>query len=267
MRRPFHRSTEPIMTTLQTPSAGPLSPAQLEQYDRDGYLVVRGLYSDAQMVEWKRILREVFVADAAAKGLDHWSKVVPNGIAVWTPWAMHPAMRASMQDAHVTPILRQLIGPHIEFLGGKAVFKASSTIPTPWHQDAFYWEGTTKTSVWIALDDATPDNGCLIYIPGSHKRVFPKTVHAGKNFINRVDEQHLAGLPRETLAVKRGDAVFFHDRAMHASHPNTTGKDRWSFISTYRDASVVDDPMPIPKEAWKKPMLVCGASVNGGVRG
>jgi len=53
------------------------------------------------------------------------------------------------------------------------------------------------------------------------------------------------------------DAVFFSELAIHASHPNTSGADRWSLISTYRDASVKDD-----STVWKIAMVVSGKIVN-----
>ena len=69
-----------------------------------------------------------------------------------------------------------------------------------------------------------------------------KTGQVGeRGFGWRIGNEEIAGLPETTLAVNRGDAVFFHDQTLHSSWPNTTGADRWSFISTYRDASVRDD--------------------------
>ena len=114
--------------------------------------------------------------------------------------------------------------------------------------------------MWIALDDATPENGCLKMIAGSHfKRFKVKQVKAQNGFGWRIGNEEIAGLPETTLAVNRGDAVFFHDQTLHSSFPNTTGADRWSFISTYRDGSERDE-----STVWKHPMVVTGESVNVG---
>ena len=256
-----------MASTVQTEPRR-LTADQVAQYHRDGYLIVQGLYTGEQMLAWKQLLQDVLQAEAKAAGHDKWNMAFTSGVRVWNTQQMHPTLREAMRDEHVTPILQQIIGPDVEFLSGKAVFKNATTdFASPWHQDWFYWEGATKTSVWIALDDATPENGCLMFIAGTHKKVFPKTVFNGNAFVNRVDDKHLEGLPRATIEVKRGDAVFFHDLAMHSSHPNTAKKDRWSFISTYRNAGVKDEGAADGvNELWKKPLLLCGRSVNGGER-
>ncbi len=172
---------------------------------------------------------------------------------------MDPYTSASVQDANVVAVLQQLLGPNVEFLSVKAVFKnAKTTFNSPWHQDWFYWQGSNKISIWIALDDATPENGCLRMVPGSQQKVFEMaTVEDAKGFNRRVTDEALQGLPIDTLPVHRGDAVFFHDLALHSSCPNTNGKERWSAIATYRDASQADS-----STVWDTAMVLSGQSVN-----
>ena len=239
--------------------SSPLSAQQIADYKRDGYVVVKGLYDADTMAQWKTILNEALTAQMDFN---------PAGVVVWSPQNIHPVMLEAMRDPFVTPILNQLIGPNLEFLSAKAVYKNSKTIfGSPFHQDWFYWNGESKISVWIALDDATAANGCLIFVPGTHTRVFPmeSDTTTSRGFTNTISDSNLAGLPRVTLDVKRGDAVFFHDLAVHGSHENTSRADRWSLISTYRDASVVD-PSLLETNLWKEPLLISGQSVNRGVR-
>lgn len=245
-------------TTLEAPPV--LSAEEVEAFHRDGFVIVRALYQNAQMLEWKRVLKEVLEEEKRTGKVDP-AGLAASGVRVWGPDRIHPMLLEAMRDNHVTPVLKQVIGPHVEFLSAKAVFKDSATnFSSPWHQDWFYWEGATKMSVWIALDDATPDNGCLKFVPGSHRKVFPKKV-VNEAFGNRIDEKDLEGWPVVTAAVNRGDCVFFSDKAVHSSHPNKTGADRWSVISTYRDASV-RDTSNLCANLWKSPMVVCGTSVN-----
>ena len=70
-------------------------------------------------------------------------------------------------------------------------------------------------------------------------------------------DEALQGLPVETLPVRRGDAVFFHDLALHGSTPNINGADRWSAIATYRDASQKDE-----STVWRTAIVMSGTSVN-----
>ena len=227
----------------------PLTPAQLADYHRDGFVTARGLYSAAEVLQWKQLASDLLSREPENR----------VGLRVWMPEVLDPRFLPFMHEPRVISILRQIIGPDIEFLSVKAVFKnAATSYASPWHQDWFYWEGSTKISVWIALDDATIANGCLKFIPGTHKRVFERFAVEGSAFGRQIREQDLAHLPVVTAELNRGDAVFFHDLAVHSSHPNTAQSDRWSLISTYRDASVPDS-----SEVWKAPLLVCGESVNG----
>lgn len=185
-----------------------------------------------------------------------------TGVHVWWGDALDETILERMREDRVVDILTQLIGPHVEFLSVKAVFKNSDRIfNSPWHQDWHYWGGSVhKVSIWIALDDATHENGCLQVMPGSHKQVLEMRgggSKEGPDFVHTALNEDLPDLPVVTLEAKRGDAVFFHDLLMHASHPNTTGEDRWAFISTYRDAS-----SPDTAELWKTSMVVSGETAN-----
>ena len=228
-----------------------LTPAQVEQYQRDGYVVVQNLFDEAAVSEWKAILK----ARMAEEGKSN----EPSGVRVWMADSMDPYTRDSVQDAKVVTILQQLLGPNVEFLSMKAVFKnAQTTFNSPWHQDWFYWQGSNKISIWIAFDDATPENGCLRMVPGSQHQVFNMaTVEDVHGFNRRVTDEDLQGWPIETLPVQRGDAVFFHDLALHGSCPNSSGKERWSAIATYRDASQKDD-----STVWSTAVVLSGHSVN-----
>ena len=94
----------------------------------------------------------------------------------------------------------------------------------------------------MALDSASVANGCLRIIPGSHTREFPMvTIETGPGFAKQIDPSELAGLTPVDVTVKAGDVVFFHDLAVHASHDNTSGTDRWSLIATYRSTAQADE--------------------------
>lgn len=150
-------------------------------------------------------------------------------------------------------MLEQLVGPNVEFLSVKSVFKNRGLrFASPWHQDWFYWGGSNKISAWVALDEATPENGCLKIIPGTHRKVYVLVrVDKGNGFVLHVPEDTIRDLPVVTVALKRGDVVFFHDLALHASHENSSGVDRWSLITTYHDASVKDT-----SDVWKHTIVL-----------
>lgn len=129
-----------------------------------------------------------------------------------------------------------------------------------WHQDYSYWTRTkpmTHLTCWIALDDATRDNGCLQYVPGSHRwDLLPKPALAGDmNAIQSVlsDEQKDQFKP-VTIELKKGMATFHHPLMLHGSFENTTdGPRRAAVINVFRDGvrSASSEPLlegvpPIP---------------------
>ncbi|WOO43414.1 phytanoyl-CoA dioxygenase family protein [Rubellicoccus peritrichatus] len=228
-----------------------MSSSIAEQYQNDGYIIAKGLYSALEMEDWKtRIVKRL-----EEKG---WAND-PSGVSVWMVDDLDAFFTEKMTEPKIINILKEVIGPNIEFLSVKPVFKNSSTrFGSPWHQDWAYWKGSHKVSVWIALDKATMTNGCLKIIPGSHGRVIEAdSVKEKIGFDHRIDESKLENFESKALEVDPGDVVIFHDLTLHASFENTDGADRWSFISTYRDGSVVDDS-PI----WKNSLVASGVSVN-----
>lgn len=122
-----------------------------------------------------------------------------------------------------------------------------------WHQDYSYWTRTkpiAHLTCWCALDDATVENGCLQYIPGSHKwGLLPKPVIAGelqgiKDYLNEEQKQqfeHPVYAP-----VKAGEAIFHHSLTLHGSGENKSRQPRRAFvINAFADGVVSDSDEPM----------------------
>ncbi|HEV8082285.1 MAG TPA: phytanoyl-CoA dioxygenase family protein [Chitinophagaceae bacterium] len=117
-----------------------------------------------------------------------------------------------------------------------------------WHQDYSYWTRTKPMehiTCWIALDDATIENGCLNYIAGSNKwGLLPKTVIAGelhgiKDFLN--DEQRKQFDHPQPTPVKAGEGVFHHPLTLHGSGENKSNNSRRAFvINAFADGVLSD---------------------------
>jgi phytanoyl-CoA hydroxylase len=212
-----------------------LETAQVSQYHQDGYVIVPGLFREDEVLVWKQ-----HVINALRELGDLGNR---SGVHVWMCEKLDANLQRWVTDPRLVDILVQLVGPDVEFLSVKSVFKNKDLrFGSPWHQDWFYWNGSNKISVWVALDDAAPENGCLRLIPGTHHKVYELArVDEGNGFNLRVPDEVLHGLPVVTAEVKRGDAIFFHDLTLHSSCENSSGADRWSLISTYRESSVHDD--------------------------
>ena len=226
-----------------------MSETDAAAFQRDGYLLVRGMWS----AEQARAIRAT-VARVLADGIGQ------TGVLVLGPErAPQDLLRVCTGDP-MRAAVRAIIGPKVEFLSVKPVVKTSRiTAASPWHQDWPYWKGAHKVSAWIALDPAEIDNGCLRVVAGSHARAWDHhRDHGPEGFGNRVSEEDVAAAfgaaALRSVPMAAGDALFFHDRLLHGSHPNVSGRDRWALIPTYRDASVPDDHT-LP-ELWRAPITL-----------
>jgi len=211
-----------------------------EAYLRDGYLIVPDLFSRDEVIaikaEMVRLL-ETVRQEATAEGRDP-ERVVHGGVFVGLSIRSEVARRVA-KDPRILDILEGIFAPNIEFLSDKVVFKAKGTAyGSPWHQDWHYWHGSNKISLWLALDDATPANGCMKLLPSSHTAPI---AHKGETapdetFGIRLKPGEVDEAKAVIAEVPAGGGVFFLDLTLHASYPNTTGDDRWAWIGTYRDA-------------------------------
>jgi ectoine hydroxylase-related dioxygenase (phytanoyl-CoA dioxygenase family) len=122
-----------------------------------------------------------------------------------------------------------------------------------WHQDYSYWTRTrpmAHLSCWIGLDDATVDNGCLCYVPCSHRwPLLPITgLAGGMDAIRQVldDEQWAQFNRRVPIELKKGEAAFHHPLLVHGSFENRTDRPRRAaVINVFRDGvqSASDEPL------------------------
>ena len=122
-----------------------------------------------------------------------------------------------------------------------------------WHQDYSYWTRTkpiAHITCWCALDDATPENGCLQYIPGSHKwGLLPKPVIAGdlhgiREFLSEDQKKEFDN--RKLAPVKAGEAIFHHSLTLHGSGENKSTLPRRAFvINAFADGVTSDSNEPL----------------------
>jgi ectoine hydroxylase-related dioxygenase (phytanoyl-CoA dioxygenase family) len=140
--------------------------------------------------------------------------------------------------------------PAAQLLGGRVRFWHDQLFCKParhggvvaWHQDYSYWtrtEPVAHLSCWIGLDDSTEENGCLHYVPGSHRwPLLPVTGLAGDMDAIRsvlTDEQKAAFRP-VAVELKRGEASFHHPLLVHGSFENRSARPRRAaVVNVFRD--------------------------------
>lgn len=214
------------------------------KFAASGYVILEELFSEDEVRELKAETARVLAEVRQNKG----EKALRSGVYVGMSAASAKFREAAAKPALVAA-LKAIIGEKVTFLSDKVVFKNGAVeFGTPWHQDYPYWEGSHKFSVWIALDDALPENGCLKFWPGSHLQGYRHHAAADvgdTGFASRLEESEIDNSQIVDMPARRGTAIIFHDLLFHASYPNLTGKDRMALISTYKDGTLAD-----PDYAW-----------------
>ena len=154
-----------------------------------------------------------------------------------SPWFEN----ASMSHPHIEGVLNALIGPGFHRFQDMALIKPPRIGSIkPWHQDNAYFAVTPLDQiigVWIALDDATVENGCMYVIPGGHLQGARKHYHDRDCEImpDRIDESQA-----QAIELKAGGVLFFYGMLPHQTPPNTSAYRRRALQWHYRGADTVE---------------------------
>lgn len=146
----------------------------------------------------------------------------------------------------VLDMVEQIIGPNIA-LWNSSLFAKPARVGTrtPWHQDGEYWpiRPLATCSVWIALDDATTQNGCLRFMPASHKRRALASHHFnGAKDISlplELDAEHIDEDRAVDIVLEAGQISLHDVYLMHASEANSSDKPRRGMTLRYMPTSSV----------------------------
>lgn len=207
--------------------------AQAEGYARDGWCVVRGLLDETEAAAFAAEGERV-AFEAGADG---------DVLAIHFPHKLSPLFRTAMRRPALVGVLTSLIGPDVKSMQSMFFVKPPGKPGQAWHQDEHFLptRDASLCAAWIALDDATVENGCLWAHPGSHAaRVLYRTApHADPRF-DASPEALDFPYPREggaALEVRAGDVIFFDGYLLHRSLPNrSTGRRRRALVIHYMNA-------------------------------
>jgi len=228
----------PAMNTAQT--TGALTPEQVAAFERDGYIVLRGLF-DAEEVD---LLRRAMEEDPSVR--DH--MLVRAGgegggtrIALWNRAGDSVYGLAARSDRMVAAAEALLGGPVYHFQSKLTAKDAGGGGAWEWHQDYGYWYYNgclypRLLSCMIALDRTDRENGCLQFLKGSHQLGRVEHVQITKEQ-NGIDPARVAAaeqrLERVYAELDPGDVVIFHCNLFHRSDQNRSDRRRWTLIVCY----------------------------------
>ena len=218
---------------------------QAKAFDRDGYFVVEGAFAaatleriDAEIAPGEARVRELLeqLPDGrfSVAGLDT-QTVAPHHV-LGSEWlrgfCAHPLLAGLCAD---------LVGPDVRLYWEQSVYKQPhGAEPVLWHQDNGYTyvEPQAYLTCWIALTDATPENGCISVMPGVHRdgTLAHRDTPLGSECWG--DDETAVDVP-----VVAGDVVVFSSLTPHATRANLTDEVRKAYIVQYcHDGAVAAQP-------------------------
>jgi len=233
-----------------------LSDEQVEFFQVNGFLAGVKMLDDDQVQKINSELREIADPSHPAHSLFYEfhsnESSDPDTILFHAlgAWRITPALHDVLWNPRFLVAASQLLGDSpVRFWHDQIFWKPPKQGGVvAWHQDYSYWTRTkpiAHITCWCGLDDSTKENGCLQYIPGSHRwGLLPKPVIAGelqgiKDFLT--DEQKAQFERPQYAEVKAGEAIFHHSLTLHGSGANKSARPRRAFvINAFADGVISD---------------------------
>ncbi|MBX2825597.1 MAG: phytanoyl-CoA dioxygenase family protein [Gammaproteobacteria bacterium] len=210
---------------------GRISADQIDDYQRDGFTVVRDVLTAEQLTGLQELTQDYIEQSRSITrsnelyDLDEGhSPDEPRLTRIKTPHRQHPMFRSVLQSAEVLDCIRPLIGDSIRVNNSKLNTKAArGGAAVQWHQDWSFYPHTNDDllAIGILLSDVTERDGPLLVVPGSHRRAVLPHYSSGV-FCGAIDPAHPDAHLDTAVALtgKAGDMTIHHVRALHGSAPN-----------------------------------------------
>jgi phytanoyl-CoA hydroxylase len=222
---------------------------------RGGYLVLDGALAAGELQSLRdeavRICRgELGAVDGAERAADDEPDelVIRRYLCIHFPHKLSERMRGTLTHPVVVDALRQRIGPNVKAMQSMLFIKSEGKPGQAWHQDELFipTRDRSLTAAWIALDDATVENGCLWVLPGSHRRgvLYPDRDHHDPRFDCEVEAYDFPHRDEDAVAVEvpAGSVVLFSGYLLHMSLPNSGRHGlRRALVNHYMSA---ESPLP-----------------------
>jgi hypothetical protein len=237
-----------------------LTDEQVRFYHENGFLAIDNLTTPEEVERLVAVYDDLFARkvgrekgdqfDLAGADEEGKEESLPQ---ILGPGNYAPILQQGLLFANARAAAIQLLGSDAAFGGDHAIFKpARHGVATPWHQDEAYWDPGLRyrsLSVWVPLQEATVENGCMQFIPGSHKmEVQPHhsighdpRVH-GLEIDEPVDLDRVAVCP-----LPAGGATFHDSRTLHYTGANQTDEPRRAYILGFGGKA---EPLDSPRDFY-----------------
>jgi phytanoyl-CoA hydroxylase len=257
-----------MSTTDRIDVPKPLGTGQVRDFVNLGYVVVPGLVTAAEVDELRReavaIARGRYPCDKIQPAPESASddEVLRSFLCIHQPHHISPVTRRYAAHPKICGTLSQIVGAHLPFWDGSVkcmqsmlFVKGPGQPGQAWHQDEIYIPTRDRSlcGAWIALDDATVENGCLWVIPASHRSgyLYPQREHSNTDEFDFAPESYgfgekvtvsgagfseAAEIPVEAPT---GAVVFFNGYLLHRSKKNRSRGYRRALVNHYCTAATL----------------------------
>ena len=212
-----------------------LTAEQAGQFDRDGFIVLPNVF-DAETVAEVTAELDRFEAKMEAflqKQPDGRASIAESGAITFTAQLLRRSdlLRRFATRRVFLDLCQDLVGPDVRMYWDQAVYKKPEKPRRfPWHQDNGYTyiEPQNYLTCWVAMVDATPENGCPMVAPGLHRR---GTLQ--HHYVEPLGWECLTDYEGVAAPVSAGGIVVFSSLTPHLTGPNTTNEVRKAYILQY----------------------------------
>jgi ectoine hydroxylase-related dioxygenase (phytanoyl-CoA dioxygenase family) len=220
-----------------------LTKDQIQFFHREGYLVLDSIVPPEEVERMREIYDKLFANKAGRAqgeffdlgGTDEKGKqeALPQ---MMNPSRYAPEIAVGQFRVNALAIAKQLLGAQAEFKQDFAICKPpGSPVPTPWHQDNSYLDPKfdhNNINIWIPLQPANLENGCLHFIPRTHLSLDVLPHHSINN------DPRIEGLECDQVDLAKavaapippGGATIHHTRTLHYAGPNKSANPRRAYI-------------------------------------
>lgn len=219
-----------------------LTPDQIEFFKDNGYLSIDRLV-DPDEIAWMREAYDRIFSRRAGRdvgdqfdlaGTDEEGEE-PKLPQILSPSKYAPELLAGRFRERVLQAAGALLGAEATLGGDHAILKPALTgAETPWHQDEAYWDPDfdyVSFSAWIPLQDVNVENGCMWFIPGSHRmEVVPHHSIGHDPRVHGLEAEGIDDTAAVACPIPAGGATFHLSRTLHYTGPNTSAEPRRAYI-------------------------------------
>ena len=220
---------------VTNPAPAVLTSAQVEQFNRDGY--VRGLkiFSAAEIGEIRGYF-DALLAKVLAAGGDSYS--------ISTAHAKYGRVFDLLRHPRIVACVRDLLGENVIGWGSHFFCKMPKDgKAVAWHQDASYWplSPSKAVTIWLAIDDADVENACMRFIAGSHHHghlTYRESNPGEHNVLNQTIDNPLQFGAAVDDILQAGEISIHSDLLLHGSEANESDRRRCGLTLRYCAAEV-----------------------------